>query len=234
MRPPKLPSPADSRAASLLQAEAQAERLFDAIEQNLIRPGISESALSEAIYALAEDEFGVKQHWHKRVVRSGPNTLLTYAANPADRVIEADDILFVDLGPVFEEWEADFGRTFVLGDDPVKQKLRDDLAPIFAAAKSAYRAKPDMTGAALYKLACDLATTAGWEFGGTIAGHLVGQFPHEAIPGDKITLYITPGNDRPLNLPDAGGNERHWILEIHLVDRTRGIGAFSESLLTLG
>jgi Xaa-Pro aminopeptidase len=230
MRPLKLLFP----AASLLHAQAQAEHLFDAIEQELIRPGISESALSEAIYALAEARFGVTTHWHKRVVRSGPNTLLTYAADPADRVIEPDDILFVDLGPVFEEWEADFGRTFVLGDDPVKHKLRDDLAPIFAAAKAAYQAQPDMTGAALYRLACDLATKAGWEFGGTIAGHLVGQFPHEAIPGDKITLYITPGNNQPLNRPDAAGNERNWILEIHLVDRARGIGAFCESLLTLG
>ena len=32
-----------------------------------------------------------------------------------------DDILFLDLGPIFAEWEADFGRTYVLGDDPVKQ-----------------------------------------------------------------------------------------------------------------
>ena len=27
------------------------------------------------------------------------------------------------------------------------------------------------------------AKAAGWEFGGTIAGHLAGQFPHENIGG---------------------------------------------------
>ncbi|KAG5956298.1 hypothetical protein E4U58_006675, partial [Claviceps cyperi] len=42
---------------------------------------------------------------------------------PPDRMIEEDDILIVDLGPVFEAWEADFGRTFVLGSDAGRLKL---------------------------------------------------------------------------------------------------------------
>jgi Xaa-Pro dipeptidase len=33
---------------------------------------------------------------------------------------------------------------------------------------------------------------------------------------------------------DADGRERHWILEIHFVDRGRQIGGFYEELLTLG
>jgi hypothetical protein len=33
---------------------------------------------------------------------------------------------------------------------------------------------------------------AGWEYGGPIAGHLIGVFPHEKIPGDKITLNAIP------------------------------------------
>jgi hypothetical protein len=31
---------------------------------------------------------------------------------------------------------------------------------------------------------------------------------------------------------DADGRERHWILEIHFVDRGRQIGGFYEELLT--
>ena len=38
-------------------------------------------------------------------------------------IIADDDILFLDFGPIFEEWEADFGRTFVLGDDAVRDLL---------------------------------------------------------------------------------------------------------------
>jgi hypothetical protein len=90
-----------------------------------------------------------------------------------------------------------------------------------------------MTGGELYNIACDLAQEAGWEFGGEIAGHLVGSFPHERIPKDKITLYIINGNQEPMSRLGADGLKRHWILEIHLVDRARQIGAFYEQLLTV-
>jgi hypothetical protein len=35
-------------------------------------------------------------------------------------------------------------------------------------------------------------------------------------------------------MPDASGRKRHWILEIHFVDRAREIGGFYEELLTIG
>jgi Xaa-Pro dipeptidase len=34
--------------------------------------------------------------------------------------------------------------------------------------------------------------------------------------------------------PDANGQERFWILEIHFVDRARQIGGFYEELLNVG
>jgi len=77
--------------------------------------------------------FGVTRHWHKRIVRCGENTLETYRVNPADRVIADDDIVFLDFGPIFEEWEADFGRTFVQGDDPRKLSLCADLPEVWQA-----------------------------------------------------------------------------------------------------
>jgi Xaa-Pro aminopeptidase len=157
------------RAAYLLDAQTKALQLFEEIERDLVRPGISEKTLSNEIHELGSKRHNIRTHWHKRVVRSGPNTLLPYAENPPDRVIEPDDILFVDLGPVFEAWEADFGRTFVLGEDPVKIKLRDALEPTWNAVKSRYRENPDMTGGDLYDIACTLAKEAGWEFGGQIA-----------------------------------------------------------------
>lgn len=224
----------DERAAFLLDAQTKAAQLFAEIERDLIRPGISEKELSDEIHELGAKRHGVRTHWHKRVVRSGPNTLKPYAENPPDRIIEPDDILFVDLGPVFEAWEADFGRTFVLGNDPIKKKLHDSLEPVWNQVKSRYLENPDMTGGELYDIACELARQAGWEFGGSIAGHLVGSFPHERVPNDRITLYITKGNNQSMGLPSADGKKRHWILEIHLVDRDRQIGAFSEQLLTVG
>lgn len=222
------------RAAYLLDAQTKAVQLFKEIERDLIRPGISEKTLSDEVHKLGAERCGVRTHWHKRVIRSGPNTLLPYAENPPDRMIEADDILFVDLGPVFEEWEADFGRTFVLGDDPVKKKLCDSLEPVWYAVKARYQKNPDMTGEELYAIAGEVAQQHGWEFGGPIAGHIVGSFPHERIPNDKISLYIVKGSKEPMSRVDKNGKRLHWILEIHLVDRTRQIGAFYERLLTVG
>jgi Xaa-Pro dipeptidase len=222
------------RAQELLQAQNCAQTLFGEVEgQGLIRPGISESALNAEVYALAEKMFGVTKYWHKRIVRAGKNTLLPYDDNPPDLTLGDDDILFLDLGPVFEQWEADFGRTFVLGSDPVKHKMRRDVGEAFAAGKKYFEDHPDIRADELFHYAVELAANFGWEFGGPIAGHLVGQFPHERIPQDKITLYVHPQNPRPMRALGADGEPRHWILEIHFVDRARQIGGFYEELLTL-
>lgn len=222
----------DARAAALLDAQAKAEELFVAA-QALVVPGTREQVVSNQVRDLAADLFGVDRHWHKRIVRSGPNTLHPYRVNPPDREIGDDDIVFFDFGPVFAEWEADFGRTYVVGDDPVKQRLRDSLAPAFAAGKQYFQEHPDITGAQLYAHAQQLAADAGWEFGGEIAGHLVGEFPHERISGDTVLSYIAPGNQTVMRGTDPSGRALHWILEIHFVDREREIGGFYEQLLTL-
>lgn len=224
----------DPQALELLDAQQKAGAFFDEIEQTLIRPGITEGELNAEILSLGERRFGITTHWHKRLVRSGPNTLRTYREDPADLMIKGDDILFIDLGPVFEAWEADFGRTFVLGKDPHKHDLRNALEGIFNTVKARYHAKSDMTCAELYALAGAVSREAGWEFGGEIAGHIVGAYPHEENQEDRSSLWIRPGNDTRLDARGANGGKRHWILEIHLVDRERQIGGFYEDLLTAG
>jgi Xaa-Pro dipeptidase len=224
----------ETRATELLEAQTKAEQLFAQIEaRDLIRPGITESRLNADIYALAEEMYGINTYWHKRIVRAGRNTLLPYAENPPDLTLGTDDILFLDLGPVFEKWEADFGRTFVLGSDPLKHKLRQDVGSAFAEGKQYFNETPDITGSELFKYATSLAEKFGWEFGGRIAGHLIGQFPHEKIANDKVTLYVHPDSHLPMCSRDDKGQRRHWILEIHFVDREREIGGFYEELLTV-
>jgi Xaa-Pro dipeptidase len=225
----------ERRVAQLRIAQSKAERLFHEIEnRGIIRAGISESRLNDEIYDLAREIYGITTYWHKRIVRAGRNTLAPYAENPPDLMIGEDDILFLDLGPVFEEWEADFGRTFVIGSDPLKLKLRDDVGKAFAEGKRYFQQTPGITASQLFAYAVSLAHKFGWEFGGPIAGHLIGQFPHEKISGDKVTLYIHPDSHLPMRSRDEKGQKRHWILEIHLVDRERQIGGFFEELLTVG
>jgi Xaa-Pro aminopeptidase len=224
----------DERAARLLEAQGMAAQLFAAVEdRGVITPGVGERAASDAIRDLAAGMFGTDRWWHKRIVRAGPNTLQPYRENPPDRVIAADDIVFCDFGPLFEEWEADFGRTYVLGDDPAKHALRDALPVVWAAGREWFDAHPDITGAQLFDRVVELSEAAGWQFGGTIAGHLVGQFPHEKISGSDVGAYVMPGSDEPMRRPDASGLRCHWILEVHLVDQAAQIGGFHEELLDI-
>jgi Xaa-Pro aminopeptidase len=224
----------EERAARLLEAQGMAAQLFAAVEdRGVITPGVGERAASDAIRDLAAGMFGTDRWWHKRIVRAGPNTLQPYRENPPDRVIAADDIVFCDFGPLFEEWEADFGRTYVLGDDPAKHALRDALPVVWAAGRQWFDTHPDITGAQLFDRVVELSEAAGWQFGGTIAGHLVGQFPHEKISGSDVGAYVMPGSDEPMRRPDASGLHCHWILEVHLVDQAAQIGGFHEELLDI-
>jgi Xaa-Pro aminopeptidase len=225
----------ETRAKQLIEAQTKAEALFNEIEaRGLIRPGITETCLNADIYALAHEMYGITTYWHKRIVRAGRNALLPYDENPPDLNIGEDDILFLDLGPVFEEWEADFGRTFVLGADPLKHKLRQDVGQAFADGKKFFNETPNITSREFFNYIVSLAEKSGWEFGGRIAGHLIGHFPHEKIADDKVTLYVHPKNHLPMRSVDEKGRQRHWILEIHFVDREREIGGFYEELLTVG
>jgi len=124
-------------------------------------------------------------------------------------------------------------RTFVVGSDPQKLKLRDDVGAAFAEGKRYFEQTPDITASQFFAHVVSLAHKFGWEFGGPIAGHLIGQFPHEKISGDKVTLYVHPDSHLPMRSLNEKGQKRHWILEIHFVDRKRQIGGFFEELLTV-
>jgi Xaa-Pro aminopeptidase len=221
---------------ALISAEIRALALLKTIEaRGFIKAGRSEKDVQDEIHALCVSEFGIERHWHKRVVRAGINTLCIASDNPPDRLIEEDDIVFVDLGPVFEDlgqaWEADVGMSFVVGADSQKQKLCADLEIIFEEVASIYRQNPSMSGADLYGIACERAKAHGWEFGGKIAGHIVGEFPHALKPGEKDHQRISPQNPIPMNTPDIYGHERFWILEIHLISPDGQFGGFYERLL---
>jgi Xaa-Pro dipeptidase len=219
----------------LLDAQSKAAELFEAVERRgLIRAGITERAASDAIRDLANEMFGLTRHWHKRLVRTGPNTMHPYHSKPPMRVIDEGDIVYCDFGPIFDAWEADFGRTYVLGDDPRKHQLAADLPLLFDAGRACFEATPDITGEQLFAYVVGLSEQRGWTWGGTIAGHLVGHFPHDPSAGDAVYSRIMPGNDRPMRAVDAAGRVAHWILEIHIVDRSRDIGGFYEELLDIG
>jgi hypothetical protein len=217
----------------LIWAENIALQLFKAVEDHhLIIPGKSEKQLNKDVFALASDLFGIEKHWHKRIVRSGSNTLMPYNDNPPDLELREDEILFFDFGPIIEDWEADLGRTFVIGNDPVKRKLKADIEKAWYETKKWFHTHTKLTAAELYYYAVEKAKEYGWTFGGELAGHLIGQFPHERLEPGNYQLYVHPENHNNMFLPDANGNKREWILELHFVDREKQVGGFFEQLLT--
>jgi Xaa-Pro dipeptidase len=66
--------------------------------------------VEEDILGLAEQRLGVTRRWRRRIVRAGHNALATASDYPDIRMIEPDDTVYVDLGPVFEPWEAVGGK----------------------------------------------------------------------------------------------------------------------------
>ena len=219
--------------ANLIDAQNKALELFNSIQEiELIVPGKTEKQLNTEIYDLAFKLFGIKKYWHKRIVRSGKNTLCPYKENPPDLVLQNDDVLFFDFGPVFENWEADIGKTFVLGNDTFKLNLKIDVEKAWNEGREFYlKNKFDITGADFYNYTKKLALKYGWDYGNHHCGHLIGNLPHEEIIGEEIINYIHPENHLKMNELDKNGNERFWIYEIHFVNFDREIGGFFEQLL---
>ena len=217
----------------MIFAEQKAKELFNIVEQRgLIISGKSEKQLCDEIVKIAREEFGVENHWGKKIVRTGINTLQPYVSDPQDLVIQEGDILFFDFHPVFEGWEADLGRTYVLGNDPLKQKIKKEVEAAWHEGNDWYFQQTKLTGAAFFNYATNLANRYGYELGNAIAGHIIGKFPHEQPDDPKdLCLDVHPDNHKDILTPDKHGNKRHWILELHFVDRKNNIGAFFEQLL---
>jgi len=222
----------DLTLKNLVEAEQKAQQLFNEIEnKNILIAGNSENKINELIFELAFNMFGIKKYWHKRIVRCGENTLYPYNENPENLILKKDDILFLDFGPIFEEWEADFGRTYVVGNNPLKKKLKNDIEKAWYEGKKHFNSKTKITGAQLYSYCNGLAKKYGWEFGGEIAGHIIGQYPHEKLEKEDKTNYIHSENHSNMFDLNKKGDKKNWILEIHFVDKEKKIGGFFEQLL---
>lgn len=165
-------------------------------------------------------------------MRTGINTLQPYMADPPEQIIQAGYILFFDFHPVFDGWEADLERTYVLGNDPLKLKIKANVEAAWQEANDWYFKQTSLTGAAYFNFINDLTKSYGYEFGNAIAGHIVGFYPHEQ-PDDPndLCLDVHPDNHAGILQPDKQGNKRHWMLELHFTDRKNNIGALFEQLL---
>jgi hypothetical protein len=133
---------------------------------------------------------------------------------------------------VFENWEADIGKTYVIGKNADKLKLKKDVELAWHEGRKFYiDNKNSLTGADFYTYTKELAHKYGWDYGNIHCGHLIGNFPHEILIGEEIINYIHPENNTLMSAKDKNGNERFWIYEIHFVDEANEIGGFFEQFL---
>lgn len=216
---------------NLIEAERKAKTLFSAIEErSLIKSGKSDKELSKEIYILAKETLGISKYWHKRIVRSGTNTIYPYDYSPDDRIIEKDDILWIDFGPIFDDYEADIGRTYVLGNNTEKLRIKECVENAWYETRDYFSSKEEISGRELFEYVKNIASKEGYKFGNNIAGHLIDVFPHNKIHGKEISNYISIYNNTNLK-SKFEDKERFWILEVHFIDEKERFGSFFEQLL---
>lgn len=204
-------------AQAIKAAQAKSWEALHAIAA-LIRPGMRESeALAAGKEILAG--LGAELDWHPVLVRFGAHTLHIYSDRPTeDRVLGAEDIFFIDMGPVFGGHEGDVGATFTTGQDPEMIACARDVRIVFDRVKAIWNGGA-VSGTALYEAAQAEAQKLGWVLNLDIKGHRVGDYPHSVHKGGQLGTLETP--------PSAG----LWILEIQIRHPSHPFGAFFEDLL---
>ncbi|WP_414439367.1 M24 family metallopeptidase [Burkholderia sp. 22PA0106] len=184
-----------------------------------IAPGMREEDATRVARTVLR-EHGLLRGWHKIIVRFGANTVREYGNPSAPGVVlAADDIFFIDIGPVWDRWEGDAGETFVVGADPEMHRARADVFRLWQTVHDLWRAER-ITGRALYEFATREAQAMGWELNlKRMSGHRIADFPHEPkFAGTLSTADVVP-------------SAHVWILEMHIRHKARGFGAFYEDLM---
>jgi len=204
---------------SLEQMLGARERAWSALRA--IADGITPGMTEPEAALLAKERLeaaGMQRIWHPSIIRFGPNTLKTFRQRSApDTVLAANDIYFIDLGPVFDGHEGDVGDTFVVGHDETMQACADATRELFARGAAKWR--EGVTGVALYDFIDAEATAMGWRLNHATKGHRVGDYPH------AVHKAGTLGNFDATPIPGL------WILEIQIAHPTLPIGGFHEDLL---
>jgi CDP-4-dehydro-6-deoxyglucose reductase len=200
----------------MLAAREQTVRALAAIADQLKVGMTTAQALDMASQTL--QAMGASHTWHPTYIRFGDDTIRTprQGIDP-QRKLRATDIAVVDLGPVWDGYEGDYGDTFVFGEHPLHAACVKALHEVFDETRDAWH--QGLTGRELYDFAEQSAHAKGWRLERNLAGHRIADFPHALFGQDKLAeVEIVP-------------SEMVWVLEIQLCHPTQPIGAFFEDIL---
>jgi len=182
-----------------------------------IKPGMTEEATHE-LYKVIYKKHGIEKNWHPPKIRFGPNTLKTFKEVSEPYTLQEEDIFYIDIGPVVDHHEADFGETFTLGSNFEHKKIADNAAKLFDEVTHEWK-EHKLRGTALYQWATKRALALGYKLNMGSDGHRIGDFPHHVFFKGAIIEC-----EEEL-LPNA------WILEIQLDHPKLKFGAFFEDIL---
>lgn len=178
--------------SAILRARAKSWEALELIASR-ISPGLTEEdGLRIANDTLAE--LGSSKKWHRTYVRFGRNTLRQYGSvSDTGVTLQKNDLFFVDIGPVWDGFEGDAGKTFVVGDDSEHLRCAADSQSIYEGVRDHWAAGCE-SGRALYDFAVARARERGWELNLEEAnGHRLSDFPHALyFKGGISDLNFTP------------------------------------------
>lgn len=184
---------------------------------SMIRPGMVEED-AHILYKSLCEKHGVLKNWHPAKLRFGPNTLKTFKEISDPYTLQAEDIFYVDIGPVVDGHEADYGETFVLGSNYEHKQIMQSSVKLFNEVRDHWM-ETKIKGPELYEWASLRAKELGYHLNMGSDGHRIGDFPHHVFFKGAIIEC-----DEEL-LPNA------WILEIQLDHPKLKFGAFFEDIL---
>ena len=187
---------------------------------SVVRPGMSEDDAHAAAGRVFKGR-RIEKFWHATKIRFGRNTTCNFG-DPSDPGVRlaTGDLFFVDLGIVWKGHEGDAGDTFVVGEAGPTQNdpIIEASHAVFAETRNAWM-RHGWSGERLYAHAAAAAKSRGFELNPRMDGHRLSDFPHAVHFKGGLAEFGTK--------PAAS----LWVLEIHLLDRSRGVGAFFEDLL---
>jgi len=183
-----------------------------------VRPGMAEEQAKEIARTTLSD-LGMRRGWHHIIVRCGSNTTKDFMERSEPGVVlQENDIFFVDIGPVYGDFEGDAGDTFVFGEDPLHARAKHDVRQIWESVRTKWLTERS-TGSELYDFAIATTEGLGWKLNMDLSGHRLSDYPHAAH------------YDGPLAEVDFPPAPNLWVLEIAIAHPDMGFGAFYEDLL---
>lgn len=175
IRARKMPDEIEAMRTAIRRSEAALHNLLA-----WVKPGMTERDIAARLNEELTAQ-GCQGSAFGPLVQSGPNSALPHGGT-SDRALQADDLLLIDYGGLYEGYPADITRTFCLGTpSPEIQKMYDVVLAANQAATAA--SGPGVAMGAVDKAARDVIEAAG--YGAYFihrTGHGLGLDIHEPIP----------------------------------------------------